>query len=122
MKRISSYLFIMIICLAACSKNTSSTGGGGVVIVPPVPADTILYQVMPFPVGASVSVNLMKTNTKYNGVVTKEYNSITAENAMKFGGLHPSENTYFWTDADYLVDYALANGKRVHGHILNSYT
>ena len=77
---------------------------------------------MPFPVGAAVSVNLMKTNAKYNGVVTKEYNSITAENAMKFGGLHPAENSYFWDDADYLVNYALTNNKRIHGHTLNWYT
>ena len=71
--------------------------------------------------GAAVSVNLMKTNSKYNAVVTKEYNSITAENAMKFDALHPAENTFSWTDADYLVGYAQANNKRVHGHTLNWY-
>jgi len=72
--------------------------------------------------GAAVGVNLMKNNTKYNGVVSKEYNSITAENAMKFGALQPAQNTFSWTDADYLVDYALANNKRIHGHTLNWYT
>lgn len=60
----------------------------------------------------------MKTNAKYSGVVAKEFNSITAENAMKFGGLHPSPTTYFWNDADYLVNFAQTNNKRVHGHTL----
>ena len=71
--------------------------------------------------GASLNPNLMRNNTKYNAVVTKEFNSITAENAMKFGALHPSENTFTWTDADYLVTYAQANNKRIHGHTLNWY-
>lgn len=86
------------------------------------PDDTALYKMMPFKMGVSVNVRLLKTNARYNGVVTKEYNSITAENAMKFVALHPAENTFFWMDADYLVQYALSNNKRVHGHTLNWYT
>lgn len=119
MKKNIFYFAITGLFLVACSKK-ESTGGN---VTPPLPpvvvVDTILFKMMPFPMGAAVSVNLVKTNTKYNGVVTKEYNSITAENAMKFGGLHPSENTFFWTDADYLVSYAVANNKRIHGHTLN---
>lgn len=113
---------VIIILLSACSKKEA---GGGTVVPPPPPVptiDTSMYKMMPFPVGASLNVNLMKTNSKYNGVVTKEYNSITAENAMKFGALHPSANTFSWTDADYLVNYAVANNKRIHGHTLNWYT
>ena len=92
-------------------------------VTPPVtpPPDTVLHKMLPFPMGASLNVSLMRNNTKYNAVVTKEYNSITAENAMKFGALHPSENTFFWTDADYLVTFAQANNKRIHGHTLNWY-
>lgn len=115
------YLSTCIFIATSCSKKDTQTGGGTVIVAPPV-VDTSLYKVMPFPVGAAVSVNLMKNNIKYNGVVTKEYNSMTAENAMKFGALHPAENTYFWDDADYLVNYALTNNKRIHGHTLNWYT
>ncbi|GAB2816365.1 endo-1,4-beta-xylanase [Ferruginibacter profundus] len=75
-----------------------------------------------FPVGASVNITLMKNNLKYNGIVTKEYNSVTAENAMKFAALHPAQNTFNWTDADYLVNFAQTNNKRVHGHTLVWYT
>jgi endo-1,4-beta-xylanase len=121
MKKLLSYFLPCVFIAISCSKKDAQQGGGPVVVVPPV-ADTSMYKVMPFPVGAAVSINLMKNNTKYNGVVSKEYNSVTAENAMKFGALHPTENTYFWDDADYLVNYALANNKRIHGHTLNWYT
>lgn len=76
---------------------------------------------MPFPMGAAISVNLLKSNSSYRNLVIKEFNSITAENAMKFESVHPAKDTYTWSDADYLVDFALANGKRVHGHTLNWY-
>ena len=120
MKNLLLIIGLATLLVSACKKDEK---GGGVIVVPPViTVDTILYKVMPFPMGAALGVNLMKNNTKYNGVVTKEYNSITAENAMKVGALHPAENTYNWADADYLVDYAQANGKRVHGHTLVWYT
>jgi len=77
-----------------------------------------LKEVSPFPFGASVSINLLKTRVPYENVIRKEYNSVTAENAMKIGGLHPSENTFYWTDADYLVTFAIGLGIRVHGHTL----
>lgn len=71
-----------------------------------------------FPFGAAVSANLLKNNSAYRALVTKEFSSITAENAMKFGTLHPSQNTYFWTDGDTIVNFAQLYNKRIHGHTL----
>lgn len=73
---------------------------------------------MPFPMGAAVSASLLQNNTKYNSVVVKEYNSITPENAMKFGSVHSSQNAFNFTDADYIVNFAQLNNKRIHGHTL----
>ncbi|HOX83478.1 MAG TPA: endo-1,4-beta-xylanase [Chryseolinea sp.] len=117
-----NYIFTLLVTsvfVTSCSSDDENV----IPVIPPV-AVVIesLHKEVPFPIGASVGVNLMKNNTKYNGVVTIEYNSITAENAMKFGALHPSENTFIWTDADYLVSYAQASNKRIHGHTLNWYT
>ena len=110
---------VVFMFTVACTKKGGSTGGG---TQPPVQVvDTSLYKMLPFPMGAAVSVSLIKNNAKYNGVVTKEFNSITAENALKFDALHPAENTFLWADADYLVDYAQINNKRIHGHTLNWY-
>jgi endo-1,4-beta-xylanase len=124
MKKCTIYFLLTVAFISACTKKgVTSAGGSTPVPVPPVVVvvDTNLYKFMPFPMGASVGISLMKNNAKYSGVVGKEYNSITAENAMKFGALHPAENTYNWADADYLVAYAQANGKRIHGHTLNWY-
>lgn len=125
MKRKLFYMSVAVLVLAACSKN-NATGGGTIpppVIQPPVVVpDTVLFKMMPFPIGASLNVSLMKNNVKYNGVVTREFNSITAENAMKFGALQPSQGSFSWADADYLVSFAQANNKRIHGHTLNWYT
>ena len=123
MRLLINSIFILTLFFGGCSKKDAGATAPVVPVIPTVPAvDTSMYKMMPFPVGASVNISLMQNNTKYNGVVTKEYNSVTAENAMKFKSLHPAENTYSWSDADYLVSYAQANGKRVHGHTLIWYT
>jgi endo-1,4-beta-xylanase len=121
MKKILFTLSLGILFFWACSKNEDSVAVTPIK-QPTVVQDTILYKMLPFQIGASVSVNLMKNNSKYSGIVTKEFSSITAENAMKFGGLHSSENNFNFTDADYLVGYAQQNNKRVHGHTLVWYT
>ena len=122
MKKYFFQIVAVLFLFLDCSKKDTNTG----VITPtPVPipvVDTVLYQMMPFSVGAAVNVTLMKSNTKYAGIVTKEYNSVTPENAMKFASLHTAQNTYNYTDADYLVSYAQLNSKRVHGHNLIWYT
>ncbi len=124
MKFIFSFVLLLALMNACSKKGTTTTTATPVVpVTPTIPAvDTSMYKMMPFPVGASLNVSLMQNNSKYAGIVTKEYNSITAENAMKFRALHPSENSYSWTEADYLVSYAQANNKRVHGHTLVWYT
>jgi endo-1,4-beta-xylanase len=90
-------------------------------VTPPAFTGT-LKSVAPFPMGAAVSISLLKTRTAYRQIMMDEYSSITAENAMKFGALHPSATTYTWADADYLVDFAKQNNLRVHGHTLLWYT
>ena len=107
------YGSLLCVALAACAKSKEAAQ-------PPVvtPADTSLQKNMPFPFGAAVSVSLLKTRAAYLAVVTKEYNSLTPENAMKIATIHPSENTYNWTDGDWLVSFAVQNHQRVHGHTL----
>jgi endo-1,4-beta-xylanase len=58
----------------------------------------------------------------YTEVYEKEFNSVTAENAMKmrsiFVGLNGTEIVYDWSKSDAIVDYAEANGMNIHGHAL----
>ena len=51
-------------------------------------------------------------------LILNQFNSLTPENAMKMGPIHPREDQYFWRDADSIVNFAQRNGLRVRGHNL----
>lgn len=51
-------------------------------------------------------------------LIKKHFNSLTAENVMKPGPIHPEENRYNWESADKIVDFAQANGLKMRGHTL----
>jgi endo-1,4-beta-xylanase len=55
---------------------------------------------------------------RHTQLLTYHFSSLTAENVMKPGPIHPSEGTYNWTGADTLADFARANGMVMHGHTL----
>ncbi|HZG26793.1 MAG TPA: endo-1,4-beta-xylanase [Chitinophagaceae bacterium] len=69
-----------------------------------------------FMVGVAVSPNSLKTDEA--ALILKHFNSITPENAMKMGPIHPEENRYNWKDADSIVAFAQRNGLKVRGHNL----
>lgn len=69
-----------------------------------------------FTIGVAVSARSLKTEE--SALVLKNFGSITAENAMKMGPIHPMENTYFWRDADSIVAYAEKNHLKIRGHNL----
>ncbi|MHA1733081.1 MAG: endo-1,4-beta-xylanase [Promethearchaeota archaeon] len=70
------------------------------------------------PIGVAVDADLLKDDPEYAGVVSKYFNSLTPENAMKMGPLRPSRDEYYWTDADFIVDFAEQANASVHGHCL----
>ena len=47
-----------------------------------------------------------------------QFNAVTAENAMKWGRIHPREGYYYWDVADEMVSWAEDNGQAVIGHTL----
>ncbi len=85
---------------------------------PTVTETTGLRDVSPFPFGAALNVSTLKSNTNYSNVVIREFNSLTAENAMKMKNISISRGQYKWDDADYLVGFAIKNKMRIHGHAL----
>src|SRR6201986_3566426 len=60
-----------------------------------------------FPLG--VAVNIAALHGADSGLIVKEFNSVTPENDMKKGPLHPSEDVYNWKNADAIVDFATSN-------------
>src|SRR5476651_909876 len=70
-----------------------------------------------FPIGVAVSPFSIK-NKAESALILSQFNSITPENAMKMGPIHPEEDRYNWADADSIVAFAQAHNLRVRGHNL----
>nr|WP_316769942.1 endo-1,4-beta-xylanase [Pedobacter frigiditerrae] len=69
-----------------------------------------------FPIGVAVKPSDLRGKEK--ALILEHFNSITAENAMKMGPIHPGENRYFWPIADSIVEFGVANKIKVRGHCL----
>ena len=69
-------------------------------------------------IGAAVDVDALKADAAYAGLLAREFNLLTPENAMKFSVVHPERGRYDFTQADALVEFAEANGMQVNGHVL----
>jgi endo-1,4-beta-xylanase len=51
-------------------------------------------------------------------MILQQFNSLTAENAMKMGPIHPEENRYSWKDADSIANFAQQHGLKMRGNTL----
>jgi len=71
-----------------------------------------------FDVGAAVSAAPLRNDPGYKKTLRREFNTITAENALKMGPLRPSRHTYDFHDADAVVDFGRANDMTVRAHTL----
>ena len=69
-----------------------------------------------FPIGVAITPADIKGADRQ--MILQHFNSITAENAMKMGPLHPEENHFYWKNADSIVAFAIANKLKIRGHCL----
>jgi len=69
-----------------------------------------------FTIGVAVSPQALKTDEAQ--LILQNFGSMTPENAMKMGPIHPKENEYYWKDADSIVAFAQRNGMMLRGHCL----
>ena len=66
-----------------------------------------------------VALNQRNVSNQYQiNLVKAEFNSITAENDMKPGELHPKEGVWNWEKADKIADFCRQNGIKLRGHCL----
>jgi endo-1,4-beta-xylanase len=69
-----------------------------------------------FPIGVAVSPEAL--TGEEGELIRRQFNSLTAENVMKMGPIHPQEDRYNWEPADKIVAFAQANNMRMRGHCL----
>lgn len=68
--------------------------------------------------GPAVAYNPLINERLYADTLRREFNFVTAENAMKWGAVHPQRGRYTFAQADAIADFATANGMAIHGHTL----
>lgn len=66
--------------------------------------------------GCAVNTSALQTDIAYAQLVKEQCNIVVAENAMKFGPIHPEQDRYFFDEADSLFSFAQAHGMEVRGH------
>ncbi|MGE5557941.1 MAG: endo-1,4-beta-xylanase [Bacillota bacterium] len=69
-------------------------------------------------VGAAVAAKPLKADPLYAGILAREFNILTPENAMKFENIHPEPERYDFADSDAIVSFALDHHMKVRGHTL----
>ena len=69
-------------------------------------------------VGAAVASGKLRSDSHYRGLLKREFNAITTENALKMGPVHPEPATYDFSDADAIVSFGNAYDMTVRGHTL----
>lgn len=69
-----------------------------------------------FFIGAAVAPRSLKGED--SALLVTEFNSITPENAMKMGPIHPEENRYNFKEADSIVAFAQKHHLKIRGHNL----
>lgn len=70
-----------------------------------------------FTTGVAVSIQSIKNKDEVQ-LILKNFESITPENAMKMGPIHPKEKEYNWKDTDAIVDFAVQHHLKIRGHNL----
>ena len=70
-----------------------------------------------FDMGVAIPPSFVDNQTKVN-LIKRHFNSITADNDMKWSNIESTEGNFTFTNADKIVAFAQANGMKVRGHCL----
>nr|MDA3833206.1 endo-1,4-beta-xylanase [Spirochaetales bacterium] len=70
-------------------------------------------------IGTAINGHTFNRNdTELLNLISREFNSITPENALKWSRVHPSENEWRFDVGDQFVEYGLKNEMYIVGHVL----
>lgn len=120
MKKLACFLIWLSAAFTSCAQPARQAMGsirklseGDTTVVSKGLKDYYKYY---FPIGVAVSARALKTDEA--ALILQQFNSLTPENAMKMGPVHPKEKEYYWRDADSIIAFAEKNHFKVRGHNL----
>src|SRR6478609_6727693 len=99
-------IFTIFVLVGACLMVKAQQAGSGL-------KD---YYKNYFTIGVAVSPQALKTDEAQ--LILQQFNSLTPENALKMGPVHPIENEYFWAHGDSIAAFAQRNKVKLRGHTL----
>jgi endo-1,4-beta-xylanase len=67
-------------------------------------------------VGCCVHAKALREQPDYAALVKQQMSILVAENEFKFGPIHPQPTTFFFDDADTIINFAQQNGMKMRGH------
>lgn len=105
---IRSFAIIVVVLLTQCKTQRLSTSSASKGLKD--------YYKGYFLMGAAVTPRSL--HGVDSALIVQQFNSLTAENAMKMGPIHPRENEFFWKDADSIVAFAEKHKLKMRGHTL----
>ncbi len=70
-----------------------------------------------FDIGVAVNMRNV-SDAEQIALLKRNFNSVTAENAMKPQSTQPEKGKFNWGDADKIADFCRANGLKMRGHTL----
>lgn len=109
---VKAVVLIFILSLAGCQTRKESKE-----VVEEVATKGLKdYYADYFPMGVAVYPAAMEGEQA--ALIKKHFISMTPENVMKMGPIHPKEDEYNWSPADKIVDFARANDLKMRGHAL----
>ncbi|MBN1641636.1 MAG: endo-1,4-beta-xylanase [Anaerolineae bacterium] len=69
-------------------------------------------------IGAAVAAGPLRGDPNYVAALAHEFSALTAENALKFGPVHPERERYTFGDGDAIVAFGREHDMTVRGHVL----
>ncbi|HXY78729.1 MAG TPA: endo-1,4-beta-xylanase [Candidatus Acidoferrales bacterium] len=102
-------LVLVLANAAFCLEN----GSGGV----PEPSLREAAQPSGLLIGAAVRPSAL-SEAAYASTLAREFNMLEPEDALKWEVLHPQPQSYDFSPADQIVDFATRHGMKVRGHTL----
>ena len=66
-------------------------------------------------IGAAVNRYLLEQKEVVD-IIRRHFSSLTPENSMKFGPIHPKEDQFSWEECDFIADFARKNDLEMRGH------
>ena len=112
-RRNISLLTLLLLLLCSANVNAQGPRFGQ----PEMPGGMMDSYKDYFSIGVAVNQRNV-SNPDQIALIKKEFNSITAENDMKPGEIHPKEGVWNWERADKIANLCRENGIKLRGHCL----